>query len=713
MTGNTRGAQASASAPAGVSSPDERVQSRVQWLREELDRHSYQYYVLDAPTIPDAEYDALFGELQALETEHPELLTDDSPTQRVGGAPLAAFDAVRHRVPMLSLNNGFEDEDVINFDRRCAQGLGRAAPVPAAETPQDLFSQAEQIDSAVEYACELKFDGLAMSLRYENGKLVQAATRGDGETGEDVTANVRTIKAIPLKLRGDAPEVLEVRGEVFMYREDFDRLNARQAEAGEKTFVNPRNAAAGSLRQLDPRITAKRPLSFFAYGIGELRGVDRPVTHSVMLDGFARLGLPVCTERRVVKGAPGLLAFYREIGERRAQLPYDIDGVVYKVNALAEQEQLGFVSRAPRFALAHKFPAQEMTTIVEDIEVQVGRTGAITPVARLAPVFVGGVTVTNATLHNEDEVRRKDVHIGDTVIVRRAGDVIPEVVAVVAERRPDDARAFVMPTECPVCGSHIEKLEGEAIARCTGGLICAAQRKQALLHFAQRRAMDIEGLGDKLVEQLVDQGIVRTPADLYKLGVMKLSALDRMAEKSAANIVAAIDGSRTPALNRFIFALGIRHVGESTAKDLAKHFGRLQAVMDADEAALLEVDDVGPVVAQSIANFFAEEHNRQVIEDLLASGVTPSESEPAARAPAPFAGKTFVLTGTLPTLSREAAKEMLEAAGAKVAGSVSKKTDYVVAGAEAGSKLEKAQALGVAVIDEDGMLALLREAGAG
>ncbi|CAG2128210.1 NAD-dependent DNA ligase LigA [Cupriavidus plantarum] len=709
MTGNTRGAQASASAPAGVSSPAERV----QWLREELDRHSYQYYVLDAPTIPDAEYDALFGELQALETEHPELLTDDSPTQRVGGAPLAAFDAVRHRVPMLSLNNGFEDEDVINFDRRCAQGLGRAAPVPAAETPQDLFSQAEQIDSAVEYACELKFDGLAMSLRYENGKLVQAATRGDGETGEDVTANVRTIKAIPLKLRGDAPEVLEVRGEVFMYREDFDRLNARQAEAGEKTFVNPRNAAAGSLRQLDPRITAKRPLSFFAYGIGELRGVDRPVTHSVMLDGFARLGLPVCTERRVVKGAPGLLAFYREIGERRAQLPYDIDGVVYKVNALAEQEQLGFVSRAPRFALAHKFPAQEMTTIVEDIEVQVGRTGAITPVARLAPVFVGGVTVTNATLHNEDEVRRKDVHIGDTVIVRRAGDVIPEVVAVVAERRPDDARAFVMPTECPVCGSHIEKLEGEAIARCTGGLICAAQRKQALLHFAQRRAMDIEGLGDKLVEQLVDQGIVRTPADLYKLGVMKLSALDRMAEKSAANIVAAIDGSRTPALNRFIFALGIRHVGESTAKDLAKHFGRLQAVMDADEAALLEVNDVGPVVAQSIANFFAEEHNRQVIEDLLASGVTPSESEPAARAPAPFAGKTFVLTGTLPTLSREAAKEMLEAAGAKVAGSVSKKTDYVVAGAEAGSKLEKAQALGVAVIDEDGMLALLREAGAG
>lgn len=702
MTGNTRGAQAPSSAPVGASD----AATRVQWLRDELDRYSYEYYVLDAPTVPDAEYDALFSELQALETEHPELLTDDSPTQRVGGAPLAAFDAVRHRMPMLSLNNGFEDDDVVNFDRRCAQGLGRPAPA-AEEAPQDLFSQADASAGAVEYVAELKFDGLAMSLRYEHGKLVQAATRGDGETGEDVTVNVRTIKAIPLKLRGQAPEVLEVRGEVFMYRADFDKLNERQAEAGEKTFVNPRNAAAGSLRQLDPRITAKRPLSFFAYGLGELQGADRPVTHSVMLDGFAQLGLPVCTERKVVKGVQGLLGFYREIGARRDQLPYDIDGVVYKVNALAEQEQLGFVSRAPRFALAHKFPAQEMTTVVEDIEVQVGRTGAITPVARLAPVFVGGVTVTNATLHNEDEIRRKDVHIGDTVIVRRAGDVIPEVAAVVLERRPADARAFVMPTACPVCGSHIEKLEGEVIARCTGGLICAAQRKQALLHFAQRRAMDIEGLGDKLVEQLVDQGIVRTPADLYKLGVMKLAALDRMADKSAANIVTAIENSRAPVLNRFIFALGIRHVGESTAKDLAKHFGKLQAVMDADEAALLEVNDVGPVVAQSIANFFAEEHNRQVIEDLLASGVTPSESEPAARVPAPLAGKTFVLTGTLPTLSREDAKERLEAAGAKVAGSVSKKTDYVVAGAEAGSKLEKAQALGVAVIDEDGMLALL------
>lgn len=709
MTAKHPGARAPAPAPAGPLPAHASPAERVQWLRAELERHSYQYYVLDAPTIPDAEYDALFSELQALETEHPDLLTDDSPTQRVGGAPLAAFDTVRHRVPMLSLNNGFEDEDVVNFDRRCAQGLGKAA---VAKPPEDLFSAAEATDNAVEYACELKFDGLAMSLRYEDGKLVQAATRGDGETGEDVTANVRTIKAIPLKLRGKAPGVLEVRGEVFMYRADFDRLNARQAEAGEKTFVNPRNAAAGSLRQLDPRITAKRPLSFFAYGLGELQGAERPATHSVMLDGFATLGLPVCDERRVVKGAQGLLAFYRDIGERRDQLPYDIDGVVYKVNAIPEQEQLGFVSRAPRFALAHKFPAQEMTTTVEDIEVQVGRTGAITPVARLAPVFVGGVTVTNATLHNEDEIRRKDVHIGDTVIVRRAGDVIPEVVAVVLERRPDDARAFVMPTACPVCGSHVEKLEGEAIARCTGGLICAAQRKQALIHFAQRRAMDVDGLGDKIVEQLVDMGIVRTPADLYKLGVAKLAALDRMADKSAANLVAAIDKSRETTLNRFIFALGIRHVGEATAKDLARHFGKLDNLLAADEAALLEVNDVGPVVAQSIANFLAEPHNVEVIEQLRAAGVHWPESEPTARAPLPLAGKTIVLTGTLPTLSREDAKEKLEAAGAKVAGSVSKKTDYVVAGAEAGSKLEKAQALGVPVLDEDGMLKLLADAGA-
>ncbi|GAB7548349.1 NAD-dependent DNA ligase LigA [Cupriavidus sp. 8B] len=700
---STKPEGAAAQAPAPVS---DFPAARADWLRAELERHNYQYYVLDAPSVPDAEYDALFRELQDIEAVHPDLLTPESPTQRVGGQPLSAFDTVRHAIPMLSLNNGFEDEDVVSFDRRCAQGLGRAAP---AEGAADLFSAAE----AVEYACELKFDGLAMSLRYEGGRLVQAATRGDGETGEDVTVNVRTIKAIPLRLRGkavDLPAVLEVRGEVFMYRREFDKLNARQAEVGEKTFVNPRNAAAGSLRQLDPRITAKRPLSFFAYGLGDLQGAPRPQTHSAMLDWFAEIGMPVCAERAVVRGAEGLLDFYRGVGERRAALPYDIDGVVYKVNALAEQERLGFVSRAPRFALAHKFPAQEMTTVVEDIEVQVGRTGAITPVARLAPVFVGGVTVTNATLHNEDEIRRKDVHIGDTVIVRRAGDVIPEVVAVVPERRPAHARAFVMPTACPVCGSHIEKLEGEVIARCTGGLICPAQRKQALLHFAQRRAMDIEGLGDKVVEQLVDMAIVHTPADLYKLGVAKLAALDRMADKSATNLVAAIEASRETTLNRFIFSLGIRHVGEATAKDLAKHFGKLDGLLAADEAALLEVNDVGPVVAQSIANFLAEPHNVEVIEQLRAAGVHWPESEPAARAaPAALAGKTFVLTGTLPTLAREDAKEMLEAAGAKVAGSVSKKTDYVVAGAEAGSKLEKAEALGVPVLDEAAMLALLAE----
>ena len=696
---------ANAARPDNSADKPDAPAARADWLREQIEHHNYQYYVLDAPTIPDAEYDALFRELQELEAAHPELLTPESPTQRVGGQPLTAFATVRHRLPMLSLNNAFDDDDVIGFDRRCAQGLGRTV---AAEGAADLFSAAD----AVEYACELKFDGLAMSLRYENGRLVQAATRGDGETGEDVTANVRTIKAIPLKLKAGAPAVIEVRGEVFMYRRDFDRLNARQAEAGEKTFVNPRNAAAGSLRQLDPRITARRPLSFFAYGLGELDGEPRPATHDALLERFAALGLPVCAERAVVRGAQGLLDFYRGVGRKRDSLPYDIDGVVYKVNAVEEQERLGFVSRAPRFALAHKFPAQEMTTVVEDIEVQVGRTGAITPVARLAPVFVGGVTVTNATLHNEDEIRRKDVHIGDTVIVRRAGDVIPEVVAVVPERRPADARPFTMPTACPVCGSHIERLEDEAIARCTGGLICAAQRKQALLHFAQRRAMDIEGLGEKVVDQLVEQGIVRTPADLYKLGVAKLAALDRMADKSAGNLVAAIDASRATTLNRFIFALGIRHVGEATAKDLARHFGKLDGLMAADEAALLEVNDVGPVVAQSIAHFFAEAHNVEVIEQLRAAGVHWPESEPAARAPAPLAGKTFVLTGTLPTLSREAAKEMLEAAGAKVAGSVSKKTDYVVAGEEVGSKLAKAQELGVPVLDEAGMMALLEEHGA-
>ncbi len=670
---------------------------RAAELRIELARHNRAYYEDDAPLIPDAEYDRLFHELVALEADFPELQRPDSPTQRVGGKPVEGFAPVVHRVPMLSLNNGFADEDVEAFDRRVSDGL-RDANAPS----DDLFG------TPVEYAAELKFDGLAIALRYEHGVLVQAATRGDGTTGEDVTANVRTIKKIPLSLNTDTPpEVLEVRGEVLMFRADFDKLNRAQEAAGEKVFVNPRNAAAGSLRQLDSRITAKRPLSFFAYGVGELVGAPMPETHSALLDWYETLGIPVNSRREVVQGAAGLLAFYREVGQARASLPYDIDGVVYKVNRRDQQDRLGFVSRAPRFALAHKFPAQEALTTLLDIEVQVGRTGAITPVARLAPVFVGGATVTNATLHNEDEIRRKDVMIGDTVIVRRAGDVIPEVVGSVLERRPADARAFVMPTACPVCGSAIEKLPDEVIARCSGGLICAAQRKQALLHFAQRRALDIEGLGDKLVEQLVDQQIIRTPADLFKLGVAKLAALDRMADKSASNLVAALEKARHTTLARFIFALGIRHVGEATAKDLARYFGKLDNVMAASAEELLAVPDVGPIVAQSIANFFGEPHNVEVIEQLRAAGVTWPETEPAAVAPQPLAGKTFVLTGTLPTLSRDEAKAMLEALGAKVAGSVSAKTDYVVAGAEAGSKLAKAEALGVPVLDEDAMRAML------
>ncbi|GAB3628566.1 DNA ligase (NAD(+)) LigA [Pandoraea terrae] len=689
--------------PAPGSSPAEvrEPAARAAELRAELERHNRAYYEADAPTIPDAEYDRLFAELVALEAAHPELQRADSPTQRVGGQPLDGFAPVTHRVPMLSLNNGFDDEDVEAFDRRVADALRGAAAAPGTQTG-DLFGQ------PVEYAAELKFDGLAIALRYEHGILVQAATRGDGATGEDVTANIRTVKSIPLRLKTDTPpEVLEVRGEVLMFRADFDALNRAQEAAGEKVFVNPRNAAAGSLRQLDSRITAKRPLSFFAYGVGELVGVPMPDTHGELLAWYETLGIPVNKEHAVVRGAQGLLQFYGRIGEARAALPYDIDGVVYKVNRRDEQERLGFVSRAPRFALAHKFPAQEALTTLLDIEVQVGRTGAITPVARLAPVFVGGATVTNATLHNEDEILRKGILIGDTVIVRRAGDVIPEVVGAVPERRPPDARAFVMPTECPVCGSAIEKLPDEVIARCTGGLICAAQRKQALLHFAQRRALDIEGLGDKLVEQLVDQQIIRTPADLFKLGVAKLAALDRMADKSAQNLVASLDRARHTTLARFIFALGIRHVGEATAKDLARHFGKLDNVIAATEEELLAVHDVGPIVAQSIANFFAEPHNVEVIEQLRAAGVTWAESEPQAVEALPLAGKTFVLTGTLPTLSREDAKAMLEAAGAKVAGSVSAKTDYLVAGADAGSKLARAESLGVPVLDEDAMRAML------
>ena len=662
--------------------------ARAEFLRGEIERHNHAYYVLDRPTIPDAEYDKLFRELQSLEAEHPALLTADSPTQRVGGAALPEFGQVQHGVPMLSLNNAFAEEDAAAFDRRCREGLA--------------------ID-AVEYAVEPKFDGLAITLLYEHGLFVRGATRGDGFTGEDVTANLRTVKTIPLKLHGDGiAQRLEVRGEVLIFRRDFERLNARQRERGEKEFANPRNAAAGSLRQLDPKVTATRPLRFFAYAVADLAGAAMPATHAALMGSLASWGFPVAAERDVVHGVKGLLDFYARIGAARESLPYDIDGVVYKVNRLADQEKLGFVSRAPRFAVAHKFPAQEALTTVEAIEVQVGRTGAITPVARLAPVFVGGVTVENATLHNEDEVRRKDVRIGDTVVVRRAGDVIPEVVAVVPERRPIMAPEFVMPKACPVCGSAIEKPEDEAIARCSGGLFCPAQRKQALLHFASRRAMDVEGLGEKIVDQLVDNGIVKTPAELYGLGLGAVANLERMAEKSAANLLAAIAKSRETTLARFIFALGIRNVGEATAKDLARHFGGLDALLAADESALQQVPDVGPVVAASIARFFAEPHNLEVIGKLRAAGVRWAEGVPAPVVDSPIAGKTFVLTGALPSLTRDEAKELIESRGGKVAGSVSKKTDYVVAGAEAGSKLEKALDLGVTILDQSQLQELLK-----
>ena len=661
--------------------------ARYAWLKDELANLDYAYYVLDDPKLPDIEYDKLYRELLAIELEHPDWVSPDSPSQRVSGQASDLFSEVKHVVPMLSLNNALEDKEAEAFDKRCCEGLNL---------------------SSVEYAAELKFDGLAISSRYENGLLTQAATRGDGYSGEDVTANIRTIKAIPLRLKGAShPKILDVRGEVFMSHKDFESLNQAAINKSEKTFANPRNAAAGSLRQLDPRITAQRTLSFYAYGIGQCEPSSFiPKTHTELLDLYASWGLPVCEHRAVVQSIDGLMNFYRSINSLRDQLPYDIDGVVYRVNSRELQEDLGFVSRAPRFAVAHKYPAQEALTTVLGIDVQVGRTGAITPVARLSPVVVGGVTVTNATLHNEDEVRRKDVHIGDTVVVRRAGDVIPEVVSAIKEKRPASAIAFVMPTSCPICGSHIEKPEEEAVARCSGGLFCPAQRKQALLHFAHRRAMDIDGLGEKIVDQLVDLSIVRTPADLYRLGLMALANLDRMGEKSAENLLQSIEKSRKNTLARFIFALGIRHVGESTAKDLAKHFGQIHKLMAVNEEELLQVNDVGPVVAKSLLSFFSETHNREVVEQLLASGIE-LEVETSTINPE-LLGKTFVLTGTLPTMSRDEAKALLEKAGAKVAGSVSAKTHYVVAGADAGSKLEKAQELGVAVIDEAQMLALLQ-----
>ena len=674
----------------------------VEALRAQLHEHGHRYYVLDEPTIPDAEYDRLFKELQVLEAAHPELLTADSPTQRVGGKPLAQFASVRHKIPMLSIRTETDTESTgaQNFDARVRKELGLTAG-----------------DPPVEYVAELKFDGLAMSLRYEHGVLVQAATRGDGEVGEDVTQNIRTINQIPLKLPADAPPIMEVRGEVYMRRADFEALNEKQRELiaqgakGEKTFVNPRNAAAGGVRQLDPAIAARRRLSFFAYGIGDITPLENGgpdfKTHFELLETLKSWGFPVAAQVERAQGATELIAYHQRMGQARDALPYDIDGVVYKVNSLALQKKLGFVTREPRWAVAHKYPAQEQLTTVLAIDVQVGRTGKLTPVAKLAPVFVGGVTVTNATLHNEDEARRKDVRVGDTVVVRRAGDVIPEVVSVVLEERVSEAPQFTMPRQCPVCGSDAVRLEGEADYRCIGGLFCGAQRKEAILHFAHRRAVEVDGLGDKLVEQLVDSNVIRTLPDLYNLGLTALASLDRMAGKSAKNLLNALEKSKQTTLPRFLFGLGIRHVGEATAKELARHFGQLDTIMGASEEELLAVADVGPIVAKSLHTFFAQDHNLEVVEQLRACGVTWEEGAPAAVAPKPLSGKTFVITGTLPTLGRDEAKDRLEAVGAKVAGSVSKKTDYVVAGAEAGSKLVKAQALGIAVIDEAQLLNLL------
>ena len=691
-------------------------QARVELLRSQLHRYAHQYYVLDASEVPDAVYDLLFQELQALEAQYPALRSPDSPTLRVGGKPLDVFATVRHVVPMLSIRTETDTESTgaEAFDARVRKELELTDTSPA-----------------VEYVAELKFDGLAMSLRYEHGVLVQAATRGDGEYGEDVTQNIRTIKQIPLKLPKDVPAVLEVRGEVYMRRDAFEAMNEKQREKGEKTFVNPRNAAAGAVRQLDPGIAAQRPLSFFAYGLGEVtpasQGGPAFDTHYAMLQTVKSWGFPVAAQVDIARGAPELIAYHQRMGASRDQLPFDIDGVVYKVNSLALQQRLGFVTREPRWAVAHKYPAQEQVTEMLGIDVQVGRTGKLTPVARLSPVFVGGTTVSNATLHNLFELRRKKVRVGDQVIVRRAGDVIPEVVsryadqavageaiaglAVAGNSIPSARQPYVpnfrMPRSCPICGSAVVREKSEMNHRCSGGLFCSAQRKQAILHFAQRRAVEVEGLGDKLVEQLVDANVIRTLPDLYKLGLTALAALDRMAEKSAQNIVDALEKSKQTTLPRFLFGLGIRHVGEATAKELVRHFGTLDAIMDAPEEALLGVNDVGPIVAKSIRTFFDQPHNREVVEQLRACGVRWPAGAPSSAGPKPLAGQTLVLTGTLPTLGRDAAKDLIEAAGGKVSGSVSKKTHYVVAGTEAGSKLDKARELGVTVLDEAGLLALL------
>ncbi len=669
----------------------EKIASRMCSLEKDLERWNYEYYVLDAPSVPDSEYDKAFRELSELEKAHPELKSEASPTERVGGAARSDLAKVRHAVPMLSIHTetDFEADGARAFDERVRKGLGLSDG-----------------DEDVEYDVELKFDGLAMNLRYESGILVSAATRGDGLVGEDVTANVKTIRTIPLRLPQGVPDILEVRGEVIMHKADFERLNDEQRLEGLKPFVNPRNAAAGCLRQLDPKVTAKRKLSFYAYGLGEISEAVA-LTHSSILDRLQSWGFPVAKERRVVKGWKALSEFHDWVKSIRQTLPFEIDGVVYKVNSLALQNELGFISREPRWACAHKYPPEEALTVVQDIDVQVGRTGKLTPVARLKPVFVGGVTVSNATLHNEDFIGELGLKIGDTVVVRRAGDVIPEVVRVLPERRTGAERDFVMPQKCPVCGSETFRDEEEKDTRCTGGLFCPAQRRESLVHFASRLALNIDGLGEKVIDQLIEAQLIETPADLYRLTEDKLLLLDRFGKKSAANLIAALDKSKETTLARFIYALGIRHVGESTARDLAAHFKSLQALMDADSDELLKVNDVGEVIAQSIIHFFEEEHNREVIEKLIAEGVHWPLPQDSAVNEA-VSGKTFVLTGTLPSMGREEAKALLLAQGAKVASSVSKKTDYVVAGAEAGSKLEKAQALGIKIIDQEEMLELLK-----
>ena len=682
-------------------------ESRVAELRRQIDAHNHSYYVLDTPTVSDAEYDRLFRELQALEQRHPELLTADSPTQRVGGAPAGEFAAVRHRLPMQSLNNCFSEEELGEFDRRVREGLGR---------------------ETIEYVAEPKLDGLAVSLIYENGRFVQGATRGDGETGEDITANLRTLRQLPLKLHGDSsarfPRLVEVRGEVYLPHKGFERMNAEAAQRGDKLYVNPRNAAAGSLRQLDPKMTAQRPLAIYAYALGYHEGWTPPALHASVLQQLRQWGFPVSSLIEVVQGAAGCMDYYTRMQARRSTLPFDIDGVVYKLNDLAGREELGSVSRAPRWALAHKFPAEEAATQVENIEFQISRTGALNPVARLRPVFVGGANVSNATLHNMDEVARKDVRIGDTVIVRRAGDVIPEVKEVVLDKRPDDARFAVVPTHCPVCGGKVEREADDINPRCTNGLSCAAQLRGALQHFVSRRAMDIEGLGEKLLAQLVERGMVRTPAQIFALTAEQLADLERMGSKSAENVVAAIDKSRNSTLERFLYALGIPSVGETTARDLARHFGTLPALIEATERdgasetdesikpkdrypELRKVPDVGPVVAAHICHFFAEPQNRSAIDALLQAGI--HWPPPKSAAGGPLSGKTFVITGTLPGMSRDEAGALIEAKGGKLSGSVSSKTDFLLAGEAAGSKLAKAEKLGVTVIDLAGLRALIGE----